>query len=336
MPAKLLLLFLLTITPTLRAQGPEAPKPLFRDPIHDGAADPTIIWNQAAKQWWMFYTNRRADMTPANPQDVSWLHGTRLGIATSPNGAQWTYKGVAQIPNSKPDSTDWAPEIIYANGLYHMYLTLVPGVFKDWNAPREIDHLTSPDLVHWSFDRKLDLASDHVIDPCVFPLGGGKWRMWYKDEADHSYIHQADSADLSHWTPTGIAISNIHSEGPKVFRWKGKNWLIVDAWNGLAVYHSVDLEHWQPQTDRLLATPGAHATDQSIGHHCDVIVSGGRAYLFYFTHQSGPDLDPNLPNSKQRTVLQVAELHLEDTTLTTLRDRPTHIQLKPGASFLDE
>ena len=335
MPTKLLLLLLLALPLNLQSQGPEAPKPLFRDPIHDGAADPTIIWNRATKQWWMFYTNRRADMK-LPPKDVSWLHGTRLGIATSPDGAHWIYKGIAEIPNTKPDSTHWAPEIIDANGQYHMYLTLVPGIFKDWNAPREIDHLTSPDLVHWTFDRKLDLASGRVIDPCVFPLGNGKWRMWYKDEDDHSYIHTADSTDLSHWTPSGIAIQDIHSEGPKVFRWKGQNWLIVDAWDGLAVYHSATLEHWQPQSSRILATPGTHPTDRTLGHHCDVIVSGGRAYIFYFTHQSGLDLDPSLPNSKQRTVLQIAELHLEGGTMTARRDAPTHVNLKPGASFLDE
>lgn len=28
---------------------PEAP--LFRDPIFDGAADPTVIWNEQERQW---------------------------------------------------------------------------------------------------------------------------------------------------------------------------------------------------------------------------------------------------------------------------------------------
>ena len=37
--------------------------PLFRDPIYDGAADPTIIWNPKEKAWWIFYTNRRASAT---------------------------------------------------------------------------------------------------------------------------------------------------------------------------------------------------------------------------------------------------------------------------------
>lgn len=38
-----------------------APAPLFRDPVHDGAADATLIWNRAEECWWMLYTNHHAD-----------------------------------------------------------------------------------------------------------------------------------------------------------------------------------------------------------------------------------------------------------------------------------
>ncbi|MDQ0877732.1 hypothetical protein QFZ77_006391 [Paenibacillus sp. V4I3] len=34
--------------------------PLYRDPIYDGAADPVVIWNREAKEWWKIYANRRA------------------------------------------------------------------------------------------------------------------------------------------------------------------------------------------------------------------------------------------------------------------------------------
>lgn len=36
------------------SRGKLADKPLFRDTIFDGAADPTIIWNQKEKKWFMF------------------------------------------------------------------------------------------------------------------------------------------------------------------------------------------------------------------------------------------------------------------------------------------
>jgi hypothetical protein len=43
--------------------GKVAAKPLFRDPVYDGAADPTVIYNRVEKKWFMFYTNRRASLT---------------------------------------------------------------------------------------------------------------------------------------------------------------------------------------------------------------------------------------------------------------------------------
>lgn len=328
------LAFAFFCAPSVHAQTPQgkiAPKPLFRDPVHDGAADPTIIWNQSKKQWWMFYTNRRADQTPADPKDVAWLHQTRIGIATSSDhGATWKYHGIANIPYGKPDYTQWAPAIIHVDGTYHMFLTIVPGTFHTWNAPRYIIHLTSRDLEHWKFLSKLDLGSDRVIDPCLFHLPDGTWRLWYKDERDHSHIHFADSPDLNTWTPRGAAITDRSSEGPIVFRWHDEYWMIVDVWHGLGVYHSTDASNWQRQPDNILGTPGTIPTDRTIGHHADVILSGQRAYIFYFTHQGGPDNDPSLPHSDSRTVIQVAELHWKDGALTVDRDQPTHIWLEPG------
>jgi hypothetical protein len=39
----------LLIAPSLTSQRP-APKPLFRDPVHDGAADPVLIWNRVSRK----------------------------------------------------------------------------------------------------------------------------------------------------------------------------------------------------------------------------------------------------------------------------------------------
>jgi hypothetical protein len=310
----------------VRAQA--APKPLFRDPVHDGAADPTLIWNVQRKEWWMFYTNRRADEASDDPHDVSWVHGTRIGIATSKDGGvTWHYRGIAEIPYGEANYTHWAPDIKWWKGSYEMFLTIVPGTFKDWNAPREIIHLESPDLLHWKFVSKLELGSDRVIDPALFQLGDGTWRIWYKDERDHSAIHYADSRDLKDWTPRGTAINDRPGEGPKIFQWRGSYWMITDVWKGLGVYRSSDLLHWSPQADNLLRTPGKSPTDRNEGHHCDVVVNGDRAFIFYFTHQSGADEDPRVKHSKARTVLQVAELHREGGVLTTDRDAQVHVNL---------
>src|SRR4051812_27433506 len=85
-----------------QANGKTAPKPLFRDPVYDGAADPVLVWNRGAKKWHMFYTNRRANVRDLSK--VSWVHGTHIGIAASTDeGATWKYEGVADIQYGKYD-----------------------------------------------------------------------------------------------------------------------------------------------------------------------------------------------------------------------------------------
>jgi len=69
--------------------------------------------------------------------------------------------------------------VIDHNGVYHMFLSVVPGIFKDWNALRDIVYLTSTNLLQWKYESTLKLASDRVIDACVRQLPDGTWRMWY-------------------------------------------------------------------------------------------------------------------------------------------------------------
>jgi Glycosyl hydrolases family 43 len=330
----ILLVLITTAVARPKAKDPghatAAPKPLYRDPVHDGAADPSLIWNRAEKKWMMFYTNRRADVPSPTPKDVAWVHGTQIGIAESKDaGVTWKYAGTAKIPYGKADYTFWAPELVWDHNLYHMFLTVVPGTFHDWNAPREIIHLTSEDLSNWKFQSKLNLSSDRTIDPCVLKLDDGSWRLWYKDERDHSYIHYVNSPDLNQWTAGGVAINDRPSEGPIVFRWKGSIWMIVDAWSGLGVYRSSDAVNWVRQKDNLLSGSGEIPTDRSEGHHADVAISDGRAFLFYFVHQGGQDLVPGMPESARRTVIQVVELKDQDDELKADRDQPTFVSLKP-------
>jgi len=68
--------------------GALASKPLFRDPVFDGAADPAIVWNFGERKWQMFYTNRRAKLPDEQIDGVNWVHGTKIGIAQSTDGAQ--------------------------------------------------------------------------------------------------------------------------------------------------------------------------------------------------------------------------------------------------------
>ncbi len=337
----LLLLFIGAVASLAFGETPAsqpAPKPLYRDPVFDGAADPVVVWNPAARRWWMFYTNRRANVLGLS--GVAWVHGTPIGIAESAdNGTTWKYAGLAQIelPNEIGGATPtlWAPDVRTApDGTHHMFLTVVPGVFEDWRHPRTIVHLTSPDLRKWTYQSALKLSSDRVIDACVFALPKGGWRMWYNNERAGKSIDYADSPDLNTWTDHGkcTGVGERPGEGPFVFQWKGHYWMLVDLWKGLGVYRSDDLLNWAPQPDNLLGIPGKGQDDGVNGGHPGVVVSGDRAFLFYFTHPGrAGTIKPEDGNSValRRSSIQVVELVEKDGVLSCDRDAPTFIQLAP-------
>ncbi len=309
-------------------RGNPAAKPLYRDPVYDGAADPVLCWNRQEEKWLMFYTNRRANVEDA--RGVSWVHGTPIGIAESADGgATWTYRATANIGYQKGQDTYWAPEVIEQDGTYHMYLTYVPGIFTDWGHPREILHLTSENLVDWAYQSTLSLSSDRVIDACVTQLSDGHWRMWYNNERDGKSIYYADSNDLYTWEDRGKAAGQWRGEGPKVFWWKGAYWMVVDTWDGLGVYRSDDALGWTRQKDNLLREPGLGEDDRVKGGHPDVVVSGDRAFLFYFTHPGRRGEEAGKDGTEQRrSSIQVVELEYEDGGLTCDRNRTAHVLLR--------
>jgi hypothetical protein len=308
-----------------------ADKPLFRDQVYDGAADPTIIYNRKEKKWFMFYTNRRANIPGLN--GVTWVHGTRIGIAeSSDGGATWTYRDTCDIRYRMSGYSHWAPEVIEHKGLYHMYLTYVPGVFTDWNHPRWIIHLTSKNLINWDFQSKLELSSDRCIDACVFRLPDGTWRMYYNNEVDGKSIYYADSPDLYKWTDSGEkVIGDQGGEGPNVFYWKGKAWMAVDNWKGMGIYSSDDFVTWTRQEKNILQEPGTGADDQVIGRHPGIVVSGDRTFIFYFTHpgQATGNRGSGDFSRSRRSAIQVAEMEYENGQVVCNRDKPLYINLKP-------
>ena len=305
-----------------------ADKPLFRDPVYDGAADPIVVWNKQEQKWFMFYTNRRANMN--NSKGVDWVHGTPIGIAESMDGSSWKYRGTANINYGSKDATYWAPDIVENNGIYHMFLTVVPGIFTDWSHPREIVHLTSSNLIDWKFVSKLSLASDKVIDACTVKAPDGMWRMYYNNEKDHKSIYYAQSKDLNTWEDKGKVIGDRAGEGPKVFAWKGKYFMIVDNWNGQAVYSSNNMEDWRRQEHNILKEPGKGVDDGTNGLHADVVVNNGNAYIFYFTHP-GRVATPSgkLDNYEtRRSSVQVGKLEYENGEIKCDRDKPVYINLR--------
>ena len=91
-----ILFFILFLLYTMSLWGQhQAPAPLFRDPITDGAADPVLIWNRTEKNWWMLYTQRRANSETA---DVAYCYGNQIGIASSDDhGQSWVYRGTLDL-----------------------------------------------------------------------------------------------------------------------------------------------------------------------------------------------------------------------------------------------
>ncbi len=306
-------------------QGVLLPSPLYRDPIYDGPTDPMVIWNREEKCWWMLYTQRRSNGVNMG---VSSVHGTKIGVASSADGARWLYRGTLPNLNFEPGhNTFWAPEVIWANGKYHMYVSYITGVPQDWKWPRCIVHYTADNLWQWHFESVVPLSSGRVIDACVYEVAPGRYKMWYKDEDYHAYTYSAQSEDLYHWEVIGPEITDCPHEGPNVFELGGKRWMITDCWNGLAVYESNDFTNWRRQAGNLLQIPGTRPDDGVIGNHADVLVMGGRAYIYYFIHPEFSLEKRKTPgfvmtNRETRTVVQAAELRVVDGKLCCDRNAP--------------
>ncbi len=301
--------------------------PIYRDPVADGAADPVVVRHEASGDWWMFYTNRQ----PHQPGDKRWIHGSPIGVAvSSDHGASWTYRGTVaglDAPEDVPGgNTHWAPEVIWADGRYHMYLSYVPGIPDDWNERRTITHFTSEDLVTWTRVGPLALSSDRVIDAAVFLCPDGQWRLWYKDERNGSGTYVARSHDLYDWTVEGCAIPGwpdaVPHEGPNVFALGGHIWMIVDEWRGQGVYRSDDAVHWTRQ-GLIGDQPGIDVLDRKLVRHADVVVNGDHAALYYFTHPEWDEASQSVgPQTvaARRTAIHHGRLTVQDGVLALERD----------------
>jgi hypothetical protein len=301
--------------------------PIYADPTLDGAADPAVIWHAERKEWWMYYTNRRARL---EGEGVGWIHGCPIGIATSPDGRDWAYRGVALGLDDEANpglNTHWAPEVIRAVDGYHMYLSYIPGAPEAFEqVPRNIVHLTSEDGETWTRIKTLALSSEAVIDACVFACPDGLFRLWYKDEADGSSTWAAASENLFDWHIEGRVIPGKTEggrphEGPNVFALGGHIWLIVDEWRGQMAYRSADALAWEQQ-GLILDAPGADPTDRRFARHADVVVQGDWAALFYFTHPGWDEAASPAPETpvERRTTIHVARLTVSDGRLVAERD----------------
>ncbi|MFK4789666.1 hypothetical protein [Microbacterium sp. ZW T5_56] len=308
------------------------PRALYRDPVYDGATDPTVVIDGEGT-WWMLYTQRRADHPDPGP-GVAWVHGSRVGVARSDDGLAWSYVGTLAPsgaglelalgpPPPDVDRTHWAPELIRVGDEWLMYLTEIDGVPDRWEGhERRIVEYRSEDLRRFRRCGPIDLGSDRVIDAAVARVGD-RWRMWFKDEAAHSVTRTAVSEDLRSWVPDGVAIGGGPHEGPFVFRLGGWFWMIVDEWRGMAVYRSDDAAHWQRQggADAVILGESDDAAGVQVGRHGMVIVRGDAGLLYYFTHPawSGVEIADAENNDLRRSAVFRADVRVVDGMLVCSR-----------------
>ncbi len=311
-----------------------APKPAFRDPVYDGAADPVVIWNPMVKKWWMFYTNRRA--TETQLPGVSWVFKTPIGIAESENGAHWDYVGNANFPNLPPEAggdqaTLWAPDVIYGDDQkWHMFLSIQAGVAERWGkVPGSIDHLTSYNLRDWHYESRFNLPVGSY-DADVIKMPDGIWRMYYKDPTHgSSTFYYLESKDLFTWSEPQKVMS-YKGEGPTIFHWKGYYWLILCDGKGFSTFRSTDAKTWEKQPGGPLMPhgTGTGTDDITTARHGEVVISDNRCYLYYFTHPGRLGEHRNKDGFDQRrSSIQIVELKLKNNWIEANRNIPTFVQL---------
>ena len=303
--------------------------PLFRDPVLDGPADPTVFWNYEEQNWWMVYTQRRANVRSFN---LAWVHGTAIGIASSNDGGvTWLYRGTLPLAVEPGHNTYWAPEVIRHNDEYRLFVSFTRGFpTENFDDVHKIAYLNGTDMWNLSFVEFSDLNSTRVIDPSVVQLADGTWRMWFKHENAGYVTHYADSPDLRSWEPQGPAIGDVMCEGANVFKWQDAYWMITDPWHGIDIFRSPDAQDWALQ-GTILDDKGQRKDDTSQGHHACVVPNGDYAYVFYHVNpEEGFSLTSEWATStyrNRRSVIQVARLRLEDGKVVCERDIPFPLML---------
>ncbi|HEX5856562.1 MAG TPA: family 43 glycosylhydrolase [Microbacterium sp.] len=307
-----------------------APGEIYRDPVYDGATDPTVV-RHADGGWWMFYTQRRALHAHPGP-GVSWVHGSRIGVARSADGDAWNYAGTLEpsddglaLREGRPPTvvgeTHWAPDVIHDGTRWRMYLTEIEGVPERWDGhTRRIVEYASDDLVQWRRGAPIPLDSDAVIDAAVARCPDGNWRLWFKDEAAGSVTRVAVSPDLESWRVEGTAIGGRPHEGPFVFPLGGWWWMLTDEWRGMAVHRSVDAVAWERQGGPdavILGESGPPEAGIQIGRHGSVVARLDGARLYFFTHPwwDGSELGTSQDTAAWRSAVHAARLTVRDGVL---------------------
>ena len=320
-----------TPAPPADHSRPSAPRPLFADPHYNGSCDPEVVWNEAAKEWFIYYTARRAS------RKTGTYVGTPLGVISSPDLIHWTFRGYCSFDGKKglPDNADthWAPGVIAADGQLHMFATYKDNATPPWGGKGVIRHYVAPldDPVHgWKLAGIPGFQQPDPIDASLIRVGD-TFRAYYR-VGNGGGLQWASSPDLVTWTNHGKCPGDVNAknrgfgyqEAPYVFQFGGFFWMLTDPHDGLAVFRSDDGITWQ-QKPRLLREPGRGPEDHTRARHPSVAVVGDRAFIFYHVEPNRPYPSPpaekRTPHQK-KSFLQVAELRIENGELACDRNQP--------------
>lgn len=316
--------------------GPAAPAPLFADPNYNGSCDPEVVWNTHTKEWWVFYTARRAK----RPKGT--YVGTAVGVAASQDGVRWRFVGYCSFDGvaGRPDNPDtrWAPGVIRVGDTYHMFVTYKPTAKPPWGGPGNIVHYAAPasDLLGgWKKVAVPAFAGPDPIDATLVEIDG-EVRAYYRvgrgGGVQWSSARRLPAGRPAEWVNRGKCRGDVnrrrvhrlgYQEAPYVFRFAGHYWMLTDPHKGLAVYRSGDGVTWKYR-GLILKKPGTRPKDDTLARHPSVAVAGGRAFLFYHVEPNRPYPTPPPPKRtvKQKlSYLQIAELRVEGGKLVCDRDR---------------
>jgi hypothetical protein len=308
-----------------------APAPLFADPNYHGSCDPEIVWNEHAREWWIFYTARRAKLAKAS------YVGTPIGVARSADLCHWKFGGYCSFDGveGKPDMpvSFWAPGIVRNGDTYHMFATYKDNAVPPWGGKGTIVHYVAPATNLLSGWKKSDVPAftDDCIDATLIKVGD-EFRAYYRVGVKPNYIVWSVSKDLVHWENKGPCPGDIndeakkdfdYQEAPFVFRFADAFWMLTDPHKGLVVYKSNDGVRWV-RNNKILEQPGKRENDNTLARHPSVAVQGERAILFYHVEpwRPYPSPPPEVRTVQQKlSFLQTAELKVTDGKLTCDRDQ---------------
>lgn len=329
------ILFLVVSSLSVAVAQSTCPIPLYTDPTYKGAADPEIVWNIYEKEWWIFYTSRRAVCEGAP------LPALAIGVATSKDWITWTHKGYIKVDGigGTADGPDilWAPGIVHDGTTYHMFLTYKKGNGRGgrWGIPESLLlHLTAPanDLLNGWQSQGIVHVPFTSIDATIVKKGK-TWNLFHRDITPNqpgvnTYRVTTDDLYAKHdkWNYPGAAKGDINSkavhgynyqEAQFSFFWKGYYWLLTDPSEpGVPVYRSNDLESWK-QMGVILTDDGKHDAQKGQVRHPGVAIVEDRAFIFYFCQ---PYRDIKGHPAPETCYLQISELKFENGTLTCDRN----------------